>query len=964
MTEKAAEDARPESLRPAGPAARSSLRTRLSIYAFVGLAIIGAWLYFTVNAVVALYNQTLAIEQSTDMRERVGEAQVGLTEAEEALDRYTLSGQGYDLSRHHAGRTRLAAGLGTIRRHDLSQGARGDLERAEAAADVYGRMADRTIASWNSDQPAAARALRNDLAAPAAERLREGLGAMQVRFARSEALADERLKDNRDSATAALFILAALIVIGLFWLMSDVNRRILAPCAEAAGALETMAAGQTPPRLPDQAPGEIGQLGRHFNRASDLYAERARALAERDIEASVNAVLFVTATVNDLKGFGSRVLEKILEVAGASAAVLYLPEPDGAFHPAVSLGGDGFPDGNVGREEAARAAQRREPIYNAVDPKTPTINLYDGRILPRETAHIPLVYFDHVVGVLALGAAERLTPRARNALTAISPSLAVALANAAANEQVAAQSRRLAEQNELLEDQRARIERTARELQRASALKDRFLASVSHELRTPMTVILGFTGALLRGGQGALNDAQRQSLERVQRNAKLLLGLINDVLDISKIEAGKMDVARQTISVSTLLAQVEADYGEAARKKGLRLETSVGSGLTSVTTDPIKVAQILANLVGNALKFTEQGSIRVAAQPRDADRWALEVSDTGIGIPEEEQGAVFEEFRQGEAQEHRGRGGTGLGLAIVRKLALVLGGTVTLESAPGKGSTFMVVLPKEVPAAGPVEPDRSITAPSGQGERKKTVLVVDDDEGVRKLLAFELAPYGLEVLEAADGTQGLEIARAQLPDVILLDVLMPRLDGWQTLRSLKNLPETRSIPVVILSVVENRAFGISLGAFDYLVKPVDRDALFTALARAGVLATGGYVLVVDDDADVRALLEQELVSAGYRVRTAPGGNQALELMEKEPPALVLLDLMMPAPDGFEVLYRMRENPALRETRVVVITAKELTSNDEAILSGSAQRIIRKGADPSQLVREVIRSLPDERERMT
>jgi hypothetical protein len=184
MTEKAAEDARSENPRPIRPA-RSSLRTRLRIYAFVGLAIIGAWLYFTVNAVVALYNQTLAIEQSTDMRERVGEAQVGLTEAEEALDRYTLSGQGYDLSRHHAGRTRLATALGAIRRHALSQGALGDLERAESAADVYGRMADRTIASWNSDQPAAARALRNELAAPAAERLREGLGAMQIRFARS-----------------------------------------------------------------------------------------------------------------------------------------------------------------------------------------------------------------------------------------------------------------------------------------------------------------------------------------------------------------------------------------------------------------------------------------------------------------------------------------------------------------------------------------------------------------------------------------------------------------------------------------------------------------------------------------------------------------------------------------------------------------------------------------------------------
>src|SRR5215813_3288704 len=339
------------------PEARSSLRTRLRVYAFVGLAIIGGWLYFTVSAVIALYSLTLAIEQNNDMRGRVADAQAGLNDAEEALDRYTLSGQGYDLSRHHAGRIRLATGLDSIRRRALTPGARGDLERAEAAAGVYGKGADRTIASWNPDQPAAARALRNDLAFPAAEKLRDGLNTMQTRFTRSEALADERLKDNRDAATAAIVILAALILVGLWWLLTDVNRRILAPSTRAARALERMAAGETPPRLPDQALGEIGELGRHFNRAAELYADRARALDERDIETSVNAVLFVAATVNDLKGFGSRVLEKILEVAGASVGVLYLPEPDGTFTPAVSLGGGGFSDSPTGREEAARAAQ-------------------------------------------------------------------------------------------------------------------------------------------------------------------------------------------------------------------------------------------------------------------------------------------------------------------------------------------------------------------------------------------------------------------------------------------------------------------------------------------------------------------------------------------------------------------------------------------------------------------------------
>jgi CheY-like chemotaxis protein len=359
--------------------------------------------------------------------------------------------------------------------------------------------------------------------------------------------------------------------------------------------------------------------------------------------------------------------------------------------------------------------------------------------------------------------------------------------------------------------------------------------------------------------------------------------------------------------------------------------------------------------VGNALKFTDQGSILVRAEPRGEDRWALIVADTGIGIPEDEQATIFEEFRQGEPDEHRGRGGTGLGLAIVRKLVLALGGTISVESSRGKGARFTVLLPRDLPSDMPlVRPSEAPASSPAPGQ--KTVLIVDDDEGVRELLALELKPHGLKILQAPDGREGLEIARAEKPDAILLDVLMPNLDGWQTLRALKQLEETRAIPVVILSVVENRAFGISLGAVEHLVKPVDRPALLMALSKAGVLATKGHILVVDDDADVCSLLEQELVAAGYRVRTASGGAQALELLRRERPSALLLDLMMPPPDGFEVLYRLRQDPALCEIPVIVVTAKELTPADETILARTAQRVIRKGADSAQLVEEVLRTI--------
>jgi signal transduction histidine kinase/DNA-binding response OmpR family regulator len=931
------------------------------VSAFVGLAIIAAWLYYAVIQVLTLHDVTLDIQRTTDLRERVGDAKNGLAEAEDALDRYTQTGQGYDLSRHHAGRTTIRGALGAIRRRVMTETSRGSLEQAEAAEEIYSKAADRALARWAPGSPSAAREQRDNVVEPAAAALREILLELENRFGRNEALAEGRLRGARDSATAALVILAGLILAGVLWLLTDVNSRILSPTVSAARALRDLASDRPPPRLSDASGDEVGELGRQFNRAAAAYADRARALSERDIQTSVNAVLAAAATVNDLKGFGSKVLETVLEVSGAASAVLYLPEPGGSFAPVESVGRTSSGEDGVGVAQARRTAAEKRPIFVSVGTETPTIDVYDGRILPRESAHIPLIYFDHVVGVLALGAAQPFTASARNVLSAIAPSLAVALANASANERVAEQTRRLAEQNELLEEQRSRIARTNLELKRASALKDRFLASVSHELRTPMTVILGFTGALLKGGQGNLNAQQRESLGRVQRNARLLLGLINDVLDISKIESGKVEIQRQPVGLPALARQIEADYGETARSKGLTLRAEAASGLESVMSDPARVLQIVSNLVGNALKFTERGSITVRFEPREDDCWAIIVSDTGIGIPEDEQAAIFDEFRQGEAVEHRGRGGTGLGLAIVQKLAGVLGGTVSVESDRGKGSRFTVVLPRELPrdtpALAPVSEPVAWPAPA---RRRRSVLIVDDDEGVRRLLAYELQPLGVDVLEAADGRTAIEIATAETPDAILLDVLMPGLDGWATLRSLKERPETRNIPVVILSVVENRAFGLSLGAFDYLVKPVDVAKLLDTLSRAGVLASRGHLLVVDDEPDVRELLAQGLVSAGYRVRSAGGGAEALEAMAQDPPSAVLLDLMMRPPDGFEVLCRMREDPALRSIPVVIVTAKDLTAKESADLTGSAHRVIRKESDPSRLVAEVLRAVEEEK----
>ena len=434
MTDRAAEN--PTEPAPERGASKSPLRARMRLYAIVGSAIIGAWLYYTINTVLQLYDSTVQIARSTDLRERVTDAIAGLQEASDSLDRYSREGKGYDLSQHYSGRTTVDTSLGAIRRQTLTEAMQGTVRRAEAADEVWNAASERAIASQGAPHPGEPFAARDNEAAPAARKLNEILSELEFAFGRGQAIAEAKLKGERDVATTALILLAALILIGLSWLIADVNRRILAPCTAASHALRDLVQGRTPPRLAQASNDEIGVLGLHLNEVSRQFGDRGRVLEARDIEASVNAVLAAATTINDLAGFGSRLLDKVLEVTQASSAVLYVADGQGDFTPAAAIGGTPGKTDAVGREEARRAAREGKPVLVSVEAQTPTVDLFDGRILPRESLHIPLMYFGQAAGVLALGATQPFTPRARNTLTAIAPSLAVALANASANERV------------------------------------------------------------------------------------------------------------------------------------------------------------------------------------------------------------------------------------------------------------------------------------------------------------------------------------------------------------------------------------------------------------------------------------------------------------------------------------------------------------------------------------------------
>jgi CheY-like chemotaxis protein/anti-sigma regulatory factor (Ser/Thr protein kinase) len=445
---------------------------------------------------------------------------------------------------------------------------------------------------------------------------------------------------------------------------------------------------------------------------------------------------------------------------------------------------------------------------------------------------------------------------------------------------------------------------------------------------------------LVRGRNGeTLTERQRDNARRILSSARHLVTLINDILDLSRIEAGRLDVFRREVDVGELLEALRAGMQPQAHDKNLWLRLDVAANLAPVNTDADRLRQVLLNLVDNALKFTRQGGVTLRAQ-RAGDSVLIAVEDTGVGIPASEQERVFDEFYQSDQSSTRTAGGTGLGLAISRRLVTLLGGRLTLHSTPGAGSTFTVVLPATSMAH--VQPGPQLAGEPATGANR--VLLIDDDPEMMVLLERNLEGSRWQVIGALSADEGVEKAHELRPDAILLDVMMPETDGWRTLHRLKSDPALSRIPVIMHTIVADQALGFSLGATDYLVKPVEREHLLTVLDRLAPVEAGP-VLVVDDDENIRDLLETLLSDEGIPVAVAADGLEALDLIAERAPRLVILDLMMPGLDGFEVLRRLRSDARMRHISVIVVTAKSLTAEEERMLGRDASTVIAKDAVP-------------------
>jgi signal transduction histidine kinase/DNA-binding response OmpR family regulator len=571
---------------------------------------------------------------------------------------------------------------------------------------------------------------------------------------------------------------------------------------------------------------------------------------------------------------------------------------------------------------------------------------------------VPLVVGDRVVGVVDVESTQlnAFSEDDLRLLLTLSGSLSAIIQNA-----------------QLLDE----IQAANEQLRELDQMKTQFLANMSHELRTPLNSIIGFSRVILKGIDGPLTDLQEQDLETIYSSGQHLLGLINDVLDMSKFEAGKLDLTREAVRLEEVVEGVMSTAAALVKDKAVELVTNLPPDLPDITGDSMRIRQVLLNLLSNAAKFTHEGSITVGAEVLEETgtepaRVQVSVTDTGIGIQEDDMDKLFEAFSQVDASTTRQAGGTGLGLSISRSLVDLHGGRIWVESEVGVGSTFSFTIPLH-PQPTQMEPIPDLALDTGD---KPIVLAIDDDESVLSLYRRYVESEGMALVALTSGHNVADVVQQIEPVAVILDVMMPGRDGWEVLADLKLNPYTKDVPVILCTIVEEQQRAFRLGAVDYLVKPILKEDMVAALRRLQERGDGQAteqhlveevveeqplpmpepgpsrsVLVIDDDERLADLVREGLQENGaYAVRTASNGQAGLAAITEEKPDLIILNLLMPDIDGFQVLARLDGNPVWRDIPVLLLTAKDLTPEDYDRLTDQAVSMINKEAhDQSELL---------------
>jgi GAF domain-containing protein len=605
-------------------------------------------------------------------------------------------------------------------------------------------------------------------------------------------------------------------------------------------------------------------------------------------------------------------------------------------------------------EEAWRS---RQPIYTSAAPDDPRLNERTRQLFPGESILlIPMIVRDEIIGGLWATWWEEAHPFIEEELQlteGIVRQAAVAIQHARLFEEVEAARAELQQRAEALQEANVR-------LQELDRLKSQFLANMSHELRTPLNSVIGFSEVLIDGLMGELSASQKECAGNILYSGEHLLALINDILDLSKIEAGHMTLEPTSFDVTEWMREVQGTVKPLFDKKAQVLEVKMGDNLPSLTADPFRIKQVLLNLLSNANKFTpEEGRVTLACHMVDPNTMLFAVSDTGVGIKPEDQEIIFEEFRQAGHSSEKVKG-TGLGLTISRKLIEMHRGRIWVESEPGHGATFSFLLP----IAGPPDTEAKTGSAITLSAQNKTVLVVEDDRQFSNLLAFYLRQEGYTPAQHYTGAEVLEQTVALGPAFITLDLMLPEQDGWKIISALKSDLRTQDIPILVITAVKDgQELALSLGAADYLTKPVHRSDVQNLLKRMKVPAPEDRkikVLLVDDDPDVIQLLEEMLLPEHYETLVACDGQQGLDAVHDERPDMIILDLVMPGVTGFEMLTKLRDVPETADIPAIVLTAIDVTPEQRRFLDENTQGILLKSQITPQILLAELRRLEEQR----
>src|SRR5499427_4906980 len=766
---------------------------------------------------------------------------------------------------------------------------------------------------------------------------------------------------------------------------------VLTPVQAMAHAAARIATGDLSQRVTVQGRDEIGLLATTFNHMAASLDQMTQAQQQRLTELSaLHAIGLVISSTLDLDRLITLALDAIVRHLGYNRARLFLVDtakqalvqgsiagasdeirtqlraieiplrPGGGLHAQVALTGEPVLVEDV--------EQVKDQAYK------PMLDL----LSPHSLIILPLKLEGRVLGVLSVDNVRTqrpLTVADQHLLTTLTNQLAIAIANASAYRQIEQLNigleAKVQERTEALRLQQQELQQVNTRLEVANRHKSEFLANMSHELRTPLNAIIGFSEVLLEKMFGDVNERQEEYLNDILSSGQHLLSLINDILDLAKVEAGKMELELSMFDLRHVLEGSLVMIKERALAHGLTLSLDMVDDLSVITGDERKVKQILFNLLSNAVKFTpDKGKVGIVAKRTDA-AVQIAVWDTGVGIAPEDQQRIFEEFQQ------VGRGlagkteGTGLGLALTKRFVELHGGTMWVESTLGSGSTFTFTLPITDAVTSTVPALQEETTPTRQVEGATTgprVLVIEDDPKAADLLHIYLTEAGYNVNIARDGEERLAKVKQLSPNAVILDVLLPRVDGWAFLTQVKDDPATRGVPVIIASILDQKGKGFALGAADYLVKPIQKGELLRTLGTfsltSKVRTAPVNILVIDDDPKAVELVATALEPEGFHVLRAYNGETGVAMAETERPDLIILDLLMPGMNGFEVLDRLAQSPVTRGLPIIICTVKQLTAEEKQRLHGRIAQLAQKATlrqqDVATMVKEALQRTLGER----